>query len=297
MTIAQTVPVFRLYGETRDWPTPDLLHCETIADRSLPHGWQIRPHRHTDLMHLLLLTRGGGSAHLGELTCRLTPPALICVPAAVSHDFHFSPDTEGHIVTLARPLVEKLQQRLPQAQVLNRANHYALALRAEQAPLTALIKQLHTEYRHTPMGQQEGREVMLNALIEAVVLQLWRRARWQPHHHRPTSRRGEQHLQRYQALIETCFRNQPTVPQLAAGIGISSAHLNEVCRMLAGRSALQLLHERVLLEARRQLTYTRHSIATVSERLGFSEPGYFTRFFKRHTGETPRAFRQRLPGA
>ncbi|SPJ32174.1 helix-turn-helix domain-containing protein [Kushneria phyllosphaerae] len=295
MTIAQTVPVFRLYGETRDWPTPDLLHCETIADRSRPHGWYIRLHRHADLMHLLLLTQGGGHAHLGELACQLTPPALICVPATVSHDFHFSPDTEGHIVTLARPLVEQLQQRLPQAPVLQHADHYVLADRAECIPLTALFEQLNTEYRHTPMGQHEGREAMLNALIEAVVVQLWRRARWQPHHHRAAPHRGEQHLQRYQALIETCFRDQPTVPQMAADVGISSAHLNELCRALAGRSALQLLHDRLLLEARRQLTYTRHSVAAISDQLGFSEPGYFTRFFKRHTGETPRAFRQRLP--
>ncbi|MFC0338416.1 transcriptional regulator, AraC family [Kushneria avicenniae] len=294
MTIAQTVPVFRLYGETHDWPTPDLLHCETIAERSRPNGWRIKPHRHTDLMHLLLLTAGSGSARLGDLAYRLTPPTLICVPDSISHDFHFSPDTEGHIVTLARPLVEYLQQHLPQAQVLQRAEHYPLTDRAEQAPLTALIEQLHIEYRHTPMGQQEGREAMLNAFIEAIVLQLWRRARWQPPPRRSISLRGEQHLQRYQALIEICFRDQPTVPQLAADIGISSTHLNDICRLLAGRSALQLLHERLLLEARRQLTYTRHSVATISEQLGFSEPGYFTRFFKRHTGETPRAFRQRL---
>ncbi len=74
---------------------------------------------------------------------------------------------------------------------------------------------------------------------------------------------------------------------------MTSAHLNTLCRRLAGRSALQLLHERLLLEAKRQLTYTNMTIGQVADTLGFSEPAYFTRFFKRHTGFSPKAFRQR----
>lgn len=62
---------------------------------------------------------------------------------------------------------------------------------------------------------------------------------------------------------------------------------------MAGRSAQQLLHERVLLEAKRHLTYTNMTIGQVAERLGFKEPAYFTRFFKRSVKLTPKAFRQR----
>lgn len=62
---------------------------------------------------------------------------------------------------------------------------------------------------------------------------------------------------------------------------------------LANRSALQLLHERLLLEAKRQLTYTNMTIGQVADLLGFSEPAYFTRFFKRLTGLSPRDFRLR----
>src|SRR5690554_1295592 len=97
----------------------------------------------------------------------------------------------------------------------------------------------------------------------------------------------------YQALIEAQFRRQPSVEQFAAQLGMSSAHLNTLCRRLADRSALQLLHERLLLEAKRQLTYTNMTVSQVSDSLGFSEPAYFTRFFKRHTGLSPREFRLR----
>jgi AraC family transcriptional activator of pobA len=36
------VPVFKLYGETTAWPTPDLIHCESIPERSRLHDWEIK---------------------------------------------------------------------------------------------------------------------------------------------------------------------------------------------------------------------------------------------------------------
>lgn len=292
MTQTPRIPTFQLYGEIQQWPTPDRLHCETIAERSRLYAWHIKPHRHADLMHLLLLRHGEVEALLGTNIDPLTTPTLICVPATVIHEFRFSPTTQGHIVTLAKPLVEALQAKLPQAEVLNAAMHYPLVSQNEQVPLTGLFEALDNEYRHgVTVG--DGREAMLQALIEAIVIQLWRRARRRRRAPVSTSERSEQHLRRYQALIETRFCQQPSIPQMATELGISDAHLNDLCRRLTGHSALQLLHARLLLEARRQLTYTGQSIAQISERLGFAEPTYFTRFFKRGVGVAPRSFRQR----
>ncbi|GEK53138.1 hypothetical protein [Vreelandella venusta] len=64
------------------------------------------------------------------------------------------------------------------------------------------------------------------------------------------SDKGRQQLEHYQTLIETHYREQPSIEQLAELIGVSSAHLSLLCCQLAGRSTLQLLHERLLLEKR-----------------------------------------------
>ena len=53
-----SIPVFKLYGEQLQWPTPDLLHCESIPARSRLHDWEIEPHRHADLCQLLFLYEG-----------------------------------------------------------------------------------------------------------------------------------------------------------------------------------------------------------------------------------------------
>ncbi|MNC62696.1 Bifunctional transcriptional activator/DNA repair enzyme AdaA [compost metagenome] len=69
-------------------------------------------------------------------------------------------------------------------------------------------------------------------------------------------------------------------------------HLNNLCRELAGQTALQIIHQRLLLEAKRNLIYTNMSISQLSDGLGFSDPTYFSRFFRRLCGQTPNAFRQ-----
>ena len=74
---------------------------------------------------------------------------------------------------------------------------------------------------------------------------------------------------------------------------MTAAHLNALCRQTVGKSALELIHERMILEAKRNLVYTSMSISEVSYAIGFSDPAYFTRFFKRQVGLSPKEFRKR----
>ena len=102
-----------------------------------------------------------------------------------------------------------------------------------------------------------------------------------------------QHLQRFHALIEQRFRESRSIEAYAGTLGITATQLNNVCRTHAGKSALQLIHDRVLLEARRNLVYTVMSVSEIAYALGFSDPAYFSRFFRQRTGVSPGAFRRR----
>ena len=58
MQAVSTIPVFKLYGEEQGWPTPELLHCESILQRSHLYEWHIRVHQHAELVQLLYLHKG-----------------------------------------------------------------------------------------------------------------------------------------------------------------------------------------------------------------------------------------------
>ena len=78
----------------------------------------------------------------------------------------------------------------------------------------------------------------------------------------------------------------------AREIGTSEAALRKSCVRVAGQSPTQLIHARMLIEAERQLRYTGMSITQIAYYLGFEDPAYFSRFFTKGMGASPRSFRR-----
>ena len=77
---------------------------------------------------------------------------------------------------------------------------------------------------------------------------------------------------------------------------MSQARLNRLCMAFSGKTALELVHARVALEAQRLLTYTSATASMVAYELGFQDPAYFSRFFSRQTGKAPGAWRSESTG-
>jgi AraC family transcriptional activator of pobA len=72
---------------------------------------------------------------------------------------------------------------------------------------------------------------------------------------------------------------------------VSPERLRQACAGNAGTSPLALLNARRLLEAKRGLLYTNMTVSEVADSCGFEDPAYFSRFFTRETGESPRSYR------
>ena len=95
-------------------------------------------------------------------------------------------------------------------------------------------------------------------------------------------------------LVEAHHREHLAVGDYARLLGLTPERLNRLTRGETGQSALDILHARLAREACRRLTYTTAPIAKLALELGFDDPAYFCRFFKRRTGQSPREFRRRL---
>ncbi len=280
-----SIPVFKLYGEQHDWLSPDLLHCETISLRSRVHDWEIRAHRHADLCQLLYVHKGRAQVEVEGQLHVLEQSAIQVIPPLCVHGFQFSPNVEGFVLTLAAPLVAQLQARLGGSiSALQRVASYPAG--KDRHYLNNLFSVLQSEY----VGAQPARDMLLQSLISVLLVWVTRQVMVR-HESRQLPQRGREYLSQFNQRVETLFREQPSVEQLAHQVGISVAHLNSTCRELAGRSALQIIHQRQLLEAKRQLIYTPMTISEVAESLGFADPAYFSRFFRRLTGTSPSAFR------
>lgn len=98
-------------------------------------------------------------------------------------------------------------------------------------------------------------------------------------------------VERFLAAVERDFRREHQVSAYAAALALSPGHLNALCREHVRRSAGACIRGRIVLEARRLLRYTDMTAAMIGYSLGFDDPSYFTRFFTRETGLSPRRYR------
>lgn len=287
----RALPNFQLYGEAERPAVAERLHVETISSRSRLHDWEIRPHRHEAMFQILHMASGRAEATLDGATHPLLGPAVVTVPAMVAHGFRFQPEVQGHVITVQAPQLDSLLA--PEPGLLARWQQPGVALlRSAGGPargVAAAVQALATEYA----GHQPWRAMALDSLLLQLMLALGRLLPAPAPALASPPDRAAGHLQRYRALVEARFRLQPRVADLAAELGITATQLNRVCRAVLDRSALELLHDRLLLEAQRQLTYTTLSVKRIGLDLGFGDAGYFTRFFQRGCGCTPSAWRQR----
>lgn len=104
--------------------------------------------------------------------------------------------------------------------------------------------------------------------------------------------RNYQLTYQFKRLVDAHFMEWRGISEYAVHLGITAKHLTEVIKAETGSTALQLIHERLILESQYLLKHTTHSVKECAYQLGFETASYFTRFFKNNTGISPNEYRQ-----
>lgn len=99
-------------------------------------------------------------------------------------------------------------------------------------------------------------------------------------------------LRDFKQLVENRYSKWHKVNQYASEISITPKHLSQTVKKLTGKSAKELIQNRLVLEAKRLLLHTTLSIKEIAYRIGFEEPLHFSSFFKKNVGFSPSKFRE-----
>ena len=276
---------YNLFGEVRD--LPDVVHCETIAARSVLHDWEFAPHRHARLHQVLLIARGGGRATLEGREHRLRPMDVVNVPAGQVHGFHFKPGTQGWVVTLTS---ETLDEVLTPPEGLGRALSEAAVLRGTP-PMRRLMTDIFAEHGGRDFARAHVLKALSATLLGLVAQAMTaNKARGGPVH-------GASLIRKFETMLDVHFHEHWTVAHYAGALKVTPTHLSRLTREAFGCPASHMIRDRIVREARRNLVYTNLSISTIAYALGFDDPAYFSRTFAQATGLSPREFRERIHAA
>lgn len=240
--------------------------------------WRIEAMRSLSEPLLLWFTRGQGRITVGGVTRGYGAHNAIFIPAGVMHGFEAGAQTYGTAIFFGRGCAIGLPE-VPQ--------HLRIRDVGPQGELSGLIDNIQRELESGKPGAARAAQHHLGLLgvwLERHVGEDGAGAK------KPDAARRL--AARYTALLENDFRSGKGVAEYARALGVTPTHLTRVCNQTCGRSASDLLHDRVIFEARVLLAETRMPIARVSEALGFTSAAYFTRAFQHRTGKTPSAFRR-----
>ncbi|MFH5776471.1 helix-turn-helix domain-containing protein [Paracoccus sp. NGMCC 1.201697] len=284
------IPHYYLYGDRDQDVELDFLHVEPILDRSGPNGWRIQAHAHPDHMQIMLIQSGGGTIRLEDRSQSIPAPAVLVLPAGCVHQFEFDPGTDGYVVTAALGWLNAATATDARL-ALAVARPAVMGLTGSGVDIPAVIDTFHWLHREFIWSAPGRRSAIMALFMRLLVIVLRLGIAQEPTELAPADR-DQDLLIRYRALVEAHFRDQRSPSFYAAELAVTTARLNAACKLRAGRTATEILHERVLLEAKRYLIYTDNSVAQIAHMAGFDDPAYFNRFFTQRVGLSPGAFRR-----
>ncbi|GAA4434780.1 AraC family transcriptional regulator [Actinokineospora soli] len=234
------------------------------------------PHRHT--FHEIVFVTAGAGAHVVDLArWELRPPHLCVIAPGQVHHWD-ARGLEGHVVLFTDDFLLDHPGDLTLLRDLAASPWLTLDERAA-TETAGLVAELHRE--HT--ARAEGADSVLRALLHVLVVRAARLARM------PASARGgvAEEFARLRAASELW-----SVQAYAERIGVTLGHLTQAVKAATGRPASQLVREARVHEAKRLLLRTELTVRQVAARVGFGDPAYFCRFFRRETGVSPGDFRR-----
>ncbi|MES2483657.1 MAG: helix-turn-helix domain-containing protein [Pseudomonadota bacterium] len=288
-----TVPRFALYGTDSAPGWAGMVNFENIPERSGYYNWEIAPHVHEGLLQVLYIVKGspGGETLIDGRKWALVPPCLIVIPSGAVHGHHFRSDIDGPVVTAAQRPLESLlaaiapellvHVRTPKVIAVDPASPYAQAM-------LPIFSSIERESRLMETGQLAAGMSLLAALFVQVA-RISKLAAAQAGD--PLSRKAAQ-IEQFRQLVNAHFREQRGVDHYAREMGVTAGHLGRLCRETLGASPLDVINQRVVHEAQRELAYSSLTIKQVAAALGFEDEAYFGRFFKKQTDQRPTEFRQ-----
>ncbi len=268
------------------------LHLRRMEDLYAEAKGQVdAPHRH-DYYTVIWTQRGEGSHIIDFNTYPLTPNSVFFVSPGQIHQVITPTEPQGWVITFSKAFLQHHHISEDFIARINLFNSFE-----EQPPIRlpeataqkmqAIFEMMAADYT-TPGDHQIA---LLSAYLKIFLIhcvnvcdlgaQDW-----------PQKQGGKAVLQTFKNLVSRHFRELHKVGDYAAKMSITPKYLNQVVKSLLGLTAKEVIQEKIILNAKRELKYSDKSVKEIAYELGFEEPLYFSQFFKKCTGKSPSTFRE-----
>ncbi|MES2893359.1 MAG: AraC family transcriptional regulator [Bacteroidota bacterium] len=248
------------------------------------------PHKHS-FYHLVYFSKGSGSHSIDFVNFPVKAGQVYFMIPGQVHSWDFKSGPDGYIVNFSEDYLTSLladPRYLDQFAFLSgNAPEQVINIPLDgRSAIEQLLKTIISEGNSSaPLKDDFARAALLQLLIAV--------SRFTTGNEKKLSANYSGVLLRnFQKLIELHYKEKRLTKDYAAMLYITPNHLNALTKDVSGRSAGELIRDRVLLEAKRMLINANMTITEIAQELDFMDNSYFSKFFRKYVGVSPEVFRK-----
>ncbi len=250
------------------------------------------PHRH-DFFEVLYLKQGSGVHVIDDNRYEVKPPCIFFMSPGQAHKLELSQDIEGYIFLFTSDFYlinQSNQNRLLEFPFFFTIQQTNPPLLLNNTQDTAFLENLFVR-AISEVGKANFSGELLLSLLDLILV--YAASIYKVDEQMLVKGKGHLLVKRFYQLIEENYQNNFSINQYAELLAITPNHLTQTVKQLTGKTGKEIIQEKQLLETKRLLVHTNLGVSEIANQLNFTDQSYFTKFFKKLTGETPLHFRSK----
>lgn len=251
------------------------------------------PHRH-DFFEILFLTNGSGTHTIDFRDYKIKPNSIFFLSPGQIHSISLSKDIYGYIFLFSPEFF--LMNKSDKNKIFEFPFFYNTS--DENPPLELkdekeinFLKALFVKGCDESTINTDESEALVYSLLDLILACC--KKLYPQNSLNQGMKKGRFMVKKFKQLIEEQYKENFSVKDYADKLFVTPNHLNETVKSIMGRTASDLIDEKMVIEIKKLLLHTDLTASEVAYTLNFSDQSYFSKFFKKRTGHTPGEFRMK----
>lgn len=239
------------------------------------------PHKHNSYFEIIYLTKGSGTHTIDTKEYAIEAPVIFNIRKEQVHFWDIKTEPEGFVLIIKKEFIDNCFDKQIK-QLISKLSSLNYLIPKDNSAVDIFNLLLKEYQENNPF-----KKPVIDGLLKALLGKLLESAK------SSNGKNGNSNdFQRFRELLNQDELLTNSVAHYANLLNTSPQNLNAICRKENNQSAAEIISEFIISEAKRLLLYTDLTVSEISSSLDFKDNSHFSKYFKRHVGNTPIDFRK-----